>query len=245
MMIESREPSEQRLRSAMGAARTDLSQQDRWRTALVMALYAGNLEQAKRVVHAAARDVEPVTVLDEVLAPAMHDIGALWERDHITVADEHLATFVIQRLLAEMSSQLKVAEPGSRETVLLATPTAERHAAGLLMAYDVLSGAGYETICLGVGVPRAALVAALARHRPALVGLSATMPFAAELMETVDAVLEALPTVQVLLGGAAAAAAPRHARVHHVPLLAELVQTAERALAGGRPDRATGAAEQP
>jgi methanogenic corrinoid protein MtbC1 len=234
-MAERPEAGEQRLRTALGAARTGLSQQDRWRTALVMALYAGNLEQAKRVVHAAARDLAPVTVLDEVLAPAMHDIGALWERDQITIADEHLATFVVERLIAEISSRLEVAEPASRDCVLLATPTPERHAAGLLMAYDVLRGAGFDTICLGVGVPRPALIAALHRHRPALVGLSATMPSLADLTETVDAVLEALPGAQVLIGGAAAAAAAPRARVHHVVRLADLVETAERALAPERP----------
>ena len=234
-MVELPEAGEQRLRNALGAARTGLSQQDRWRTALVMALYAGNLEQAKRVAYAAARDVDPVTVLDDVLAPAMHDIGALWERDQITIGDEHLATFVIQRLIAEISPRLEVAEPASRDVVLLATPTPERHAAGLLMAYDVLRGAGFDAVCLGVGVPRPALVAALHRHRPALVGLSATMPFLAELTGTVDAVLEALPGAQVLIGGAAAAVPAPRARVHHVRRLVDLIETAERALGAARP----------
>ena len=209
------EPSaadEPRLLSALAARRSELTQQDRWRTALVLALYAGDLDRASQVVQSAARNIPPVTVLDDVLAPAMHDIGALWEHDEITIADEHLATFVLHRLLADLYPAFHVAPPASRDTVLLATPEPERHTAGLLMAHDVLRGAGYETACLGGGVPEPALVAALERHRPALVGLSATMPFASELEQTVESVFRVLPGARVLIGGAAAhALAPKPA----------------------------------
>ncbi len=229
-MAEPPPPSAPKVRAALSSLRAELSQQDRWRTALVMAFYTGDLDRATRVVRDAARDVGPVTVLDEVLAPAMHDIGALWERNEITVADEHLATFVLHRLLAEVSSTLVVAAPASRDTVLLATPSPERHTAGLLMANDVLQGAGYATVCLGPGVPESALVAALDRHRPALVVLSATMPFAAELGETVDSVFEVLPPAQVIIGGAAAGILPSRAGVHLEHGVAHLLETAERAL---------------
>jgi methanogenic corrinoid protein MtbC1 len=233
-MSESSAAGVERLRTALGKARTELSPQDRWRTALVMALYAGNLEEAEHVILEARRELLLVNALDEIVAPAMRDIGTLWQRDEITIADEHLATFVAYRLLAGVAAELRTAAPGSRDTVLLATPQPERHAVGLMMVYDLLRGAGYTTVCLGAGVPRSSLIAALERHRPALVGLSATMAFPAELEETIESVFAVLPAVQVVIGGAAAEILPPRACVHLVPLLTDLLDAVDVALRGKR-----------
>jgi methanogenic corrinoid protein MtbC1 len=43
-----------------------------------------------------------VTMLDDVLAPAMHSIGSLWQTAEVTVDDEHRATRICHRLLAEL-----------------------------------------------------------------------------------------------------------------------------------------------
>ena len=91
-----------RMRLGLKKLRADLDQVDRlqrWRTALAFALYGGELEQGLRIVREAISDIPAATVLDDVLAPAMHRIGALWERREITIADEHLATATAYRLL--------------------------------------------------------------------------------------------------------------------------------------------------
>lgn len=74
---------------------------ERWHTDLTRAFYAGDLDRARRIVREAGSDMPVVSMLDDVLAPAMHSIGALWQRDEITIADEHLATAICHRLLAE------------------------------------------------------------------------------------------------------------------------------------------------
>ena len=109
----------------------------------------------------AGTEMPVVSMLDDVLAPAMHNIGALWRDEEIMVADEHLASTICHRLLAEISPALQVEPAGTRETVLLITPSSEQHTFGLSMAQNVLYGAGYKTVLVGGEAPGRALNAAL------------------------------------------------------------------------------------
>jgi methanogenic corrinoid protein MtbC1 len=192
-----------------------------------MAFYAGDIEFALTIVRAAGDAIAAVAVLDDVLAPAMHDIGALWERNEITVADEHLATAMGQRLLTAIAPALIVAPASSRETILLATPASERHTMGLLMANDVLYGAGYDTVLLGAGVPDVALGAALERHRPSVVGLSATMSATGDFAAAAKMVYETLPDAHLMTGGRSGSALTAGFPTHYVDRLDGLLGAVE------------------
>lgn len=195
-----------------------------WRTAAVLAFYAGDLAAARRVVREASDDMPAATVLDEVLAPAMHFVGELWERDEITIADEHLATATVQQLLVEVSGALQIAPPQTRATILLATPEPERHTTGLLMANQVLYGAGYRTVLLGAGVPNSALSAALIRHQPSVVAISATMMLPDGFGAAMATVRETLPGAHLVIGGAAAMDLTAPADAHRLQRLSGLVE---------------------
>jgi RNA polymerase sigma-70 factor (ECF subfamily) len=209
----------QRLRIKIHEA--DLS--ERFQTALAGALRNGDLERARRIVRDASNEMPVVTMLDDVIAPAMHSIGALWQAAAITVADEHLATTICQRLVAEISATLQIAPVNSRETVLLVTPERERHELGLLMASAVLYGAGFDTLLLGSGVPAAALNAALLRHRPAVVALSSSISRPASLLATTNLIQETLPTAQLITGGTTARQLPPDIPAYYVERLDGLV----------------------
>ena len=221
---------ERRLRGALAEVRGERTTTNRWRTALTMSFYAGDLELALKILREASGDVAPVAVLDDIVAPAMHDIGALWEHDEITVADEHLATAMCHRLLAAIAPALEMAPAKSRETILLATPTSERHTMGLLMANDVLYGAGYNTVLLGAGVPEAALGAALMRHRPRIVALSSTMPDPGELAAAANVVRHLGPQAQLITGGRCGRVGPFGVPTRYVDRLSGLLTAVETVL---------------
>ena len=127
---------------------------DRWARSLRVAFLAGDLELSRKITANALGAVEPVEVLDLLVAPAMAEVGRLWESSAITVADEHLATATAHLLLAEIAPTLRIAPRGSRDEVaVLTTTSSERHTVGLLMAEAVLEGAGYMVKNLGGGVP--------------------------------------------------------------------------------------------
>lgn len=147
----------------------------------------------------------------EVITPAMHGLGRLWEQGAITVADEHLATALTHRVLAALRPGVMTGgDRGARRArVMLAAVQGEQHALGLRMAADLLEDGGCEAIYLGADVPTEALLQAIKSLSPALLGLSATMPeLAAVLQGTVADVRNEYPKLSVLVGGQASASPP-------------------------------------
>ncbi len=224
---------EAHLRRAMDGFRTPPTcELDRWRGALVVALCAGNLDQAQEIVRDACELLPAVEVLDEVLAPSMHHIGSLWEYNRITIADEHAATLVCQRLLDALAPVLQIAPPRSRERILFTTPSFEEHTTGLMMAKGVLYGAGYDTVMLTKGLSHEDLCMELRRYEPSIVAFSVTMASPWEVGAMSMMIEETLPGVQMITGGAYAAGIPSSVPAHHIPRLDNLVGTVEELLAG-------------
>jgi MerR family transcriptional regulator, light-induced transcriptional regulator len=149
-----------------------------------------------------------------VITPAMHEIGALWEKGALTVADEHLATALTHRVLAALRAPVRGGASGdgregvgSGRRVMLAAVQGEQHALGLRMAADIAEDAGFHAIYLGADVPTDALLQAITSLSPDLVALAATMPdLAPRLEEVCAAVHRAHPQVEFLVGGRAAPA---------------------------------------
>lgn len=178
--------------------------------AYLEALRAADAAGAYRVAsRALAEGMSLAALYQGVIAPAMHEVGKLWEKGAITIADEHLATALTHRVLGALRPPAFVdrsfgSEPKPR--AMLAAVQGEEHALGLRMAADLLEDAGYETIYLGADVPTEALMQAVAELSPDLLALSATMPESALTLEDVLAGVRAeRPEVTLLVGGQASA----------------------------------------
>lgn len=170
------------------------------------ALRAANAPDAYRVAAEALRkEMTTPELYQRVIAPAMHEIGALWERGALTVADEHLATALTNRILAGLRPPPGEAATAKRGRALLAAVEGEQHALGLRMAADLLEDAGYETVYLGADVPTEALLQAVESLSPDLVALAVTMTTLAPRLEAVAGELKrAHPGLRLLIGGQAA-----------------------------------------
>jgi MerR family transcriptional regulator, light-induced transcriptional regulator len=166
------------------------------------ALRAGDARAAEQVVNRALRSGMAVAaVQDDVIAPALREVGLLWARGEMTVADEHLATAITYRVLNTMSAFVLPPDQ-DRGIVLLAAVEGERHVVGLEMVARVLESVAFDVKLLGADVPVEDLAAAVARFAPAIVGLSTTMPAPEVLDRTLRAVRAVDDGVTVLVGGA-------------------------------------------
>jgi methanogenic corrinoid protein MtbC1 len=170
------------------------------------ALRAADASGAYRVAAGAlGQGMTTPELYQRVIAPAMHQIGELWERGALTVADEHLATALTNRILAALRPGPGAAAVPRRGRALLAAVEGEQHALGLRMAADLLEDAGYDAIYLGADVPTGALLQAVESLSPDLVAVTATLATLAPRLETVATELRrAHPDVGVLVGGQAA-----------------------------------------
>lgn len=134
---------------------------------------------------------------DDIIAPALWLVGALWERGEISVADEHLATEISVRVLALQREAQRFADARATHQVLLAAPGGEMHVVALRMIANLLRDAGYGVVMLGADVPVELLGDAARRHQPDVICLTATMPGGS------DQVLIAIHEIQRRWPGAA------------------------------------------
>jgi methanogenic corrinoid protein MtbC1 len=174
--------------------------------AFLDALLLGSARDAEAAVRGALDSgLAPPEVHVRVVAPAMRTVGELWARDEITVADEHLATAITYRALNVISAAAGDPPEATRQRVMLAALEEERHVVGLQMVADTLTAAGFDVMALGADVPLDALLAAIARYAPAVLGLSVTMPSGPRLAAALARIREVDPALAILVGGAAAA----------------------------------------
>jgi methanogenic corrinoid protein MtbC1 len=176
----------------------------RLRKDFTRALLTGDAELAERVVRAALDCGMTSAEIDiELIAPALFMVGDKWARGEISVADEHLASEIVLRVLAlQRAARLAKRRRLSRRVLLLA-PEGERHVIGLNMAADLLYAAGYDTLMLGADVPLEDIALAAAHHRVDVIAFTATMPDSTERLDAaIDLLRAAGNQCGVLLGGA-------------------------------------------
>ena len=174
------------------------------RTAFFAALRNGDEGAAQAVVDALrAAEVDTNTIYFDVFAPSMEQIGELWERNEISVAEEHLATAITERLISQLSLQEMQAAPRGQGTVLVGCVAGERHELGLRMLADLLRQAGWRVLYLGADVPTADWVQLAVRTHADVVAISAgAQRHVPALRDLIAQLRAALPDLQVLVGGA-------------------------------------------
>jgi MerR family transcriptional regulator, light-induced transcriptional regulator len=119
--------------------------------------------------------MSPADLYLHVFQPALQEIGALWQANEISVADEHIATAITQAAMAALFDE--IADQPGREGPLLVAACAdvEMHEIGLRMVCDLLELEGWRTIYLGARVSVGDLVEVVDRERPEVVALSAAI----------------------------------------------------------------------
>jgi len=143
------------------------------------------------------------TLYLDLLDPALRRIGNLWEAGRITTAQEHMASALATRLMAQAFARLDYGARPGRRALVAASPN-EHHQIGAWMLSDLLEVRGWNTRFMGADTPQEALLDAVRAFRPHLVALSVTMAFnlrrTAELIQAVRG-LDLAPAPRILVGG--------------------------------------------
>lgn len=96
----------------------------------------------------------PPALYLNLLAPSMKDIGDRWASGAISVADEHRATVIANRLVGRAGPLFRPRGPRS-VTIVVGAPQGESHALPTAIAADILRLEGYNVIDVGADVPDA------------------------------------------------------------------------------------------
>jgi len=178
--------------------------------------------------------MNPERALLELIAPVQHRIGTEWAANRLTVAQEHAATAINERVIAALAHH-----PGCRRTadagrVTVACVDGEWHALPARLLAEVLRLRGWQVDFLGAQVPTPHLIAHLHQHGPDAVALSCSIPTR---LPTAHAAITACQAagLYVLAGGAAFGRDGRYARLLGADAWAPDAQSAAECLSGDFP----------
>lgn len=170
----------------------------RLQTSMQAALAEGDEVRVRGVVVRLHREGETLrSLVTNLVGPAMAAVGQGWREGRLTIAQEHRATAIVERLLASLDQ----ARPGRpRGRAVVASPSGDQHGLPVAMAAAALREDGWTVDILGRDVP----ATTLAEHGRAtgadLVVLTVTNP---DVVDAVGQVVDALHEtgIPVLVGG--------------------------------------------
>lgn len=90
-------------------------------------------------------------LVKQIVAPILDEVGERWAHKEFGVAHEHLASWLLRSMLGSLFRLYPPA--GNAETIVLATPSGERHEFGILLAALLAGAHGWRVVCLGADVP--------------------------------------------------------------------------------------------
>ena len=115
-------------------------------------------------------------LLVELVGAAQARVGDAWQRNEVTVADEHAATVVSDAVVTLLAARTDADLTGPH--VVVACAEDEEHVLPARLAAEVLQAAGFAVTFLGEAMPAVHLGAFLGRVRPVAVGISCSTPLA-------------------------------------------------------------------
>jgi len=146
-------------------------------------------------------------IIEDVLFPALREIGALWQNNRMGVAEEHAAAEICRDIIGRLAAAAPGAKSRRRSALLCCVP-GEEHELGIKAMATLMESNGWSVYYLGRGLPAEDLARATAARKPDVTVLSVTMlsnlPAA---RDAVAAVREAYPAPRIILAGRAAALA--------------------------------------
>ncbi len=150
--------------------------------------------------------VNPVLILQDGMASAMFELGAMWTRGEVFLP-EVVASATLFKMCNDLVEPALLAQGDKKAAarVILATVKGDLHDLGKNMVGAMLKTAGFEVIDLGKDTPTDKIVNAVKEYQPQIVGLSALLTTTVPQQKVVIEALRAeglLENVRVMVGGA-------------------------------------------
>jgi len=149
--------------------------------------------------------VDPQSLIDEAMLPAMDEVGRRFEEDEYFVPELLLSARAMKSALELISPLLSETSAAKKGCIVIGTVQGDLHDIGKNLVSAMLEGAGFDVVDLGSDVSPEMFVEAVEEKGANLVGLSALLTVT---MPSMRSTIEALETaglrdrVKILVGGA-------------------------------------------
>jgi len=112
------------------------------------------------------------SVFEATVTQAMHQVGDLWLKGSVTVADEHMATRVVLTAIQKLRGVIERHEPNGLTAICCGTE-GDLHELPVHLVSLILESKGCQVINLGANTPLFSLQEMVSRQRPQLICISA------------------------------------------------------------------------
>jgi 5-methyltetrahydrofolate--homocysteine methyltransferase len=175
--------------------------------ALKRAVMVGKRMEAMDLTRQALDEgVDPNSLIDLYLIPALEVVGDRFEKKEIFVPEMMIAAKSMQACMDLLKPLIKKEGERNRGTVIVGTVFGDLHDIGKNLVRLLLEGSGFKVIDLGVGVPSKNFLEAAREHSADVVGLSSLLttgdPYVLETVKAIKA-SDISNKVKVICGGAA------------------------------------------
>lgn len=169
---------------------------------LTQMLIEGDIASAYVYAHELINSMGLKDLYLKVFQQSLYYIGQLWESGEISIAQEHMASALIMRVMNTL--QFRVQKQLGKGKVIVTSSPNELHEIGARMVADFLELDGWTVYYLGANVPLEALVSMIEKFKPDLLAISLTMPFnidkASEIILTIKNKPE-FANLKIIIGG--------------------------------------------
>jgi 5-methyltetrahydrofolate--homocysteine methyltransferase len=155
-------------------------------------------------IDASVDKIGAVPTLNEVLLPAMKEVGDKFGAGELILPFVLQSAEVMKRAVAQLEKYLDKIEGYTKGTVVLATVFGDVHDIGKSLVNTILTNNGYSVVDLGKQVPVSQIIDAAEEHKATAIGLSALLVSTSKQMPIcVSELHERGLQYPVLVGGAA------------------------------------------
>lgn len=139
--------------------------------------------------------------LEEIASTMLRRIGDEWHAGRLTIAQEHLASAVVQEVV--VASMRQLARNDGAPRMIVATPAGERHALGAALVGARAAAVGWNVVYLGADMPAEDLAASAVSSSARAVALSLIyVEDQKKLLREVRTLRERVPAdIPIVMGG--------------------------------------------
>ncbi|MFT7486307.1 MAG: hypothetical protein ACI9F9_002162, partial [Candidatus Paceibacteria bacterium] len=119
----------------------------------LLAVLEGKPAVAEQIINEAiVSDVSISDLHHLVLTPAQRELGDMWHKGEISIAEEHLGSRIVERALVTLRTHMPIAASTDKR-VLLASVPGNLHDIGLHVVADQFEMHGWTPVFLGANMP--------------------------------------------------------------------------------------------
>lgn len=140
---------------------------------LLRLLMKGDLDGALEMYQNYRTMSGTTSFFEKILTPVMYEVGDLWAKNKIGIADEHVCSNIANSLIRVIFSRNE--KIPTKKKILICTPDGEHHSMGPNMLESHLSCSGFRVFNLSPSEPHESIIRFIETSRPDAILISVTL----------------------------------------------------------------------